>query len=162
MRVLQQGDLRLRPGSMDDVPAALPWYSDPEVMRGSEATGEPYNAETVGRMYKYLMENGEFYIIEFLEKGKWISIGDVCLLKNSTPIVIGNKIYRSNGIGKRVLSMLVKRALELGWKEMYAKGIYSYNVRSLKLFKSIGFQETGRLERKDGIVEISMKLDLLH
>lgn len=162
MKVMQENDLRLRPGEMSDVPVALPWYSDPEVLKGSEAVGEPYDAGTVKKMYRYLIDNGEFYIIELLENGMWVAVGDVCLMKNSTPIVIGSKDYRSRGIGKRVLSMLVRRARELGWNEMNVKGIYSYNTRSLKLFQSLGFQETQRNERKDGIVEISLRLDLPH
>lgn len=83
-------------------------------------------------------------------------------MQNSTPIVIGSRNHRSKGIGKRVLSLLVSKALELGWKEMNAKGIYSYNTRSIRLFKSLGFREIRKNERKDGIMEISMSLDLLH
>lgn len=160
MEVIQGKGLRLRPGSMDDVTTALSWYLDPEVLRGSEAVAEPYDLSTVSRMYRYLMDNGEFYIIEFLENGKWSAIGDACLMKNSTPIVIGSRRHRSQGIGGSVLSMLIRRAVELGWNEMNAKGIYSYNTRSLRLFKSLGFRETQRRERKDGIVEISLKLEL--
>ncbi len=160
--IIQEGNIRLRPGSLEDVATSLPWYSDPEVLRGSEAVSEPYDKETVTRMYRFLMGNGEFYIIESLENGNWCAIGDACLMKNSTPIVIGSSDHRSMGIGTRVLSMLIKRAKELGWKEMKVKGIYSYNMKSLRLFRSFGFRETIRKERKDGIVEISLALDLLH
>ncbi len=162
VNIIQENDLRLRPARIADATLALPWYSDPEVLKGSEAVAEPYEIETVERMYRYLIDNGELYVIELSENGIWVPIGDVCLMKNSTPIVIGSKDYRSKGIGKRVLSLLVRRAKELGWKEMNVKAVYSYNTRSLKLFKSFGFRETKRTERNDGIVEISMKLDLFH
>lgn len=160
--VIEAGDLRLRPGSIDDVTMALKWYSDPEVLRNSEAVSEPYDYATVSRMYRYLMDNGEFYIIEVWTNNKWLAIGDACLMKDSTPIVIGNGNHRSKGVGYRVLSLLIKRAESLGWKEMNAKGIYTYNERSLRLFSSLGFKETQKREREDGIMEISLKLRLEH
>lgn len=160
MQVLQDRELRLRPASMDDVKRALPWYSDPEVLKFSEAVSEKYDLRIVERMYTYLIKAGELYIIELEEDSLWDPIGDACLMKHSIPIVIGVGKHRSRGIGYRVLQLLIIRARSLGWKEMNVKGIYSYNERSLRLYRSLGFTETGRSERPDGIVEISMKLAL--
>lgn len=145
---------------MDDVFIALPWYSDPEVLRYSEAREESYDLETVKRMYAYLIGNGEMYIIEVREETMWAPVGDACLMKDSIPIVIGVQKYRSRGLGRRVLGLLIERAGSLGWNELKVKGIYSYNERSLRLFSSFGFTETARMERSDGIVEIAMRLQL--
>lgn len=153
--VSKEGDLRLRSATMGDVEQAMPWYSDAEVLRFSEASNSPYDRNTVERMYKYLMENGEFYIIEALDGNVWTAIGDACIMPDSIPIVIGNPNYRSRGIGKKVLTMLIERARELDWKILRVKGIYHYNERSIRLFKSLGFKETSRKINKKGIEEIS-------
>ncbi len=155
-----KGSLRLRPAVIGDVETAMPWYSDPEVLRYSEDVSDPYNSETVTRMYRYLMESGELYIIEVLENGKWKAIGDACLMKNSVPIVIGSAEYRSRGYGKIVLGMLIERAIMLGWQCVKVKGIYSHNTRSLRLFESMGFKRTGESARKNGTIEYSYSLDI--
>lgn len=145
---------------MEDVETALPWYSDSEVLKYSKARSEPYGIDTVQRMYSYLKKSGDFYIIEIWENDFWKPIGDACLMKDSTPIVIGSPEYRSRGIGGRILSMLIDRALNPGWEEMHVKGIYSYNLRSIRLFASKGFVKTGESDRKDGITVYSYTLNL--
>lgn len=160
MPVLKDKELRLRPADMGDVTTALPWYSDPEVLKFSEGSNKKYDVKKVERMYNYLINTGEMYIIELNDGLRWMPIGDACLMANSLPIVIGDAIHRSQGLGHRVLFLLIDRAKHLGWKELNVKGIYSYNERSLRLYSSLGFQENGRRERNDGVTEVSMKLIL--
>ena len=98
------GDLvRLRPVDMSyDIDLAVPWYQDPEVIRYSEGKDvKPYDRETVERMYAHLSGKGEFFIIEVLERNVWKPIGDAALTSDSLPIVIGDRNYRSRGIGRR-------------------------------------------------------------
>lgn len=160
MKVLEDGDLRLRYASMDDIDFALPWYSDPEVLKYSEATDKPYDRVIVERMYGKLMSAGELFIIEISRDGEWLAIGDACLMKHSIPVVIGRREFRSRGIGKRVVSLLITHAVSLGWEEVNVKGVYSYNERSLRMFSSLGFVRTAEKSRPEGFSEISMKLDL--
>jgi len=116
MKVLSDNELRLRPIQLpEDLTAALPWYRDKEVLYYSEGEGTlPYDLKTIERMYHYLLEIGELYIIEFNQGYEWIPIGDAALSKRMIPIVIGSKDYRGRGIGTRVISLLIKRAKELG------------------------------------------------
>lgn len=160
MLTLGDEKVRLRPAEPNDIVIALTWYSDPEVLWNSEGIIEPYDIASVKRMYEYLSKIGEHYIIEVQENGIWLSIGDACLAKETTPIVIGEAVYRGKGIGKSVLRILIERAHSLGWKEMKVKGIYTHNSKSLKLYSSLGFVETGSRFNSHGLKETSMVLML--
>lgn len=70
-RILNDGDLMLRPASLADVESALEWYRDPEVVRFSEGTADPYGHDRVERMYSYLKDSGHFFMIEVLSQGAW-------------------------------------------------------------------------------------------
>jgi len=159
---LHDGDLRLRPARLpDDISLAVPWYSDPEVMRFSEGDeNATYDAGMIGKMYEYLAGLGELYIIELEGADAWVAIGDVTLAPDTTPLVIGVAEYRSRGYGKRVLRLLIGRARKLGWSQMRTKGIYTFNVRSRRLFEGLGFVQDGDVFNDEGIDSIKYVLDL--
>jgi len=144
--------IRLRKIKKVDYDIALPWYQDMEVLKGTAGPErkEPYDRTTVVDMYEYLANIGECYIIEVLEMSSWIPIGDVTLSETTMPIVIGNKGYWGKGIGKHVIKALLVRAKQLGFKKITLKDIYYNNKRSLRLFKSCGFQQIGTT--KHGVV----------
>ncbi len=56
--------------------------------------------------------------------------------------------------------LLIGLACDLGWDEVNVKGIYSYNERSIGIFTSLGFVETGRNTNSEGVTEISFTLQL--
>jgi RimJ/RimL family protein N-acetyltransferase len=139
--ILQHDDLRLRPVRIpEDIDAAVPWYSDPEVLHFSEGPGTPaYTRDTVERMFRYLDEQGETYIIEVLESGTWLPIDDAALLPDSLPIVIGSARHRSRGLGRRVLQLLIDRATVLGRQTLTVGKIFEDNERSFRLYEGAGF-----------------------
>ena len=96
----------------------------------------------INRMYQYLSSIGELYFIEILENQTWKLIGDVTLSEQNMPIVIGEEKYWGNGIGKKVIYTLIKRAKAIGLTKIYIPVIYLYNECSQNLFKSTGFIET--------------------
>jgi RimJ/RimL family protein N-acetyltransferase len=149
---LQDGGLRLRPAVLpEDVALGLPWYADPEVLRLSEGEDTPpYDADMVERMYRYLARHRELYVIEVREPDGWRAIGDGALCPDSIPIVIGEAAYRSHGLGTRVLSLLVRRARDLGWPKLTVKGIYTHNQRARRLFERAGFSMLGAMTDQDG------------
>lgn len=77
--LLQDDDLRLRAVALpQDAAVALPWSQDPEVMWLSEGeVGARYDEGTVSKMYRYLLERGETYIIEMRRPEGWLAIGAV-------------------------------------------------------------------------------------
>jgi RimJ/RimL family protein N-acetyltransferase len=149
---LYDGSLRLRPAVLpDDVTLGAPWYSDPEVLHFSEGEGTPpYDAEMVERMYRQLAAHGELYIIEVQHGAEWRAIGDAALCPNSLPIVIGEAAFRSRGLGTRVLRLMIRRARALGWAKLGIQGIYTYNIRSRRLFERAGFKLAGEVVDQDG------------
>ena len=55
------------------------------------------------------------------------------------PIVIGEKKFRGQGIGEKVISTLIQRGRELGYSKLYVNEIYSYNIASRKCFEKNSF-----------------------
>lgn len=131
--------LRLRPydGRYD---FAFQWYQDPETVYLVDGVKTPYTYETLTRMYTYLDKKGELYIIEVQENGQWLPIGDVTFWQEDMPIVIGEKRFRGQGIGKKVISALVDRGRAMGFKTLYVDEIYDWNIASQKCFESLGFR----------------------
>lgn len=139
--ILEDDELRLRSAQLPaDIGPAVKWYSDPEVLRFSEGEGTPpYDERIVARMFEFLADGGELYIIEVNDTDIWRPIGDAALLPDSLPIVIGDERYRSRGLGTRVLQLLIGRAASLGWEELKVSKVFAYNERALRLFEGAGF-----------------------
>ena len=85
--------------------------------------------------------------IEFREKGEWLPIGDVTLSQENLPIVIGNPTYQHQGLGRKVLKILIDLARQKGWKQLKVQEIYTFNRISRRCFESIGFVESGTTEK---------------
>lgn len=63
------------------------------------------------------------------------------------PIVIGDPHYRGEGIGRKVLSALVRRGRALGYDHVSVGEIYDWNEPSRRCCESIGFrayEKTGK------------------
>lgn len=118
---------------------ALEWYQDLELVWLVDGVRMPYDADKLGRMYRYLNQHGELYWIEVLENGKYCPIGDVTFWQEDMPIVIGEPAYRGKGIGRKVIAALIQRGWDLGYDRLYVDQIYHYNTASRKCFQSAGF-----------------------
>ncbi len=118
---------------------ALEWYQDPDMIWMIDGDRKLYDAEKLGRMYRYLNEQGELYWIEALENGCFRPIGDVTFWQEDMPIVIGEPAYRGKGVGRRVVSALIQRGRNLGYGKLYVDQIYHYNTASRKCFEYAGF-----------------------
>ena len=126
---------------------AFDWYQDEDTVYLVDGVKEPYDRETLTRMYEYLNSHGELYFIEHIEEDKWIPIGDVTFWKDDLPIVIGNKSYRGMGIGKKVIRVLIERGRSLGYESLHVNEIYEYNTASRSCFESLGFEVYERTEK---------------
>lgn len=151
--ILLDGELRLRPARLpDDIFVAEAWYQDPEVMRFSEGDENAcYDREMIGKMYRYLSEKGELYIIEHWKGESWLPIGDATLAPDTIPINIGVAAYRAKGFGKRTLKLLIDRARALGWRELKVKRVYTTNLRSRRLYESLGFRQDGGIFSEESL-----------
>ncbi len=134
-------DDALRLKKFETIPEeAFLWYQDVELVYLVDGVKRPYSRETLENMYGYLNKHGELYIIEALENGGFKPIGDVSFWQEDMPIVIGDPHYRSKGLGRKVIAVLVNRGRELGWESLGVEQIYHYNVASRKCFESQGFR----------------------
>ncbi len=118
---------------------AYEWYQDEETVYFVDGVRKPYDHDTLTRMYRYLERCGELYFIEIKEKNGYIPIGDVTFWKEDMPIVIGTKVYRRQGIAKKVIARLIERGRTLGYDRLYIREIYEFNKASRKCFESLGF-----------------------
>ncbi len=132
-------ELRLRKYDDQDE-FALAWYQDEETLMLVDGCNQPYDRTRLKKMYHYLQERGEVYFIELKDGEEYRPIGDVTFWQNDMPIVVGDKTLRGKGIGRRVVSALIKRAKALGYQELYVNEIYHYNIGSQKMFESVGFR----------------------
>lgn len=139
--------LRLRPYD-GKCKFALEWYQDRELLDlvdGKES--RPYDMERLIKMYEYLSNRGELYFIEIKQGNDFVPIGDVTLSIEDLPIVIGEKCYRGEGIGSKVIEALKLRASALGYKQLGVREIYDYNIASQKLFEKQGFNKVKKTDK---------------
>ena len=138
--------LRLRKydGSHD---FALSWYLDPETVWLVDGDEDIYTPELLNKMYTHQDTHGELYFIEVLEDVGWRPVGDVCLSPDDFAIVIGDKTYRTRGIGRAVVSALIERARSLGWNRVRVGDIYDFNAGSQRLFASLCFQKEAKTQK---------------
>lgn len=126
---------------------ALSWYLDPETVWLVDGDRDVYTPERLNKMYSHQDTHGELYFIELLENNCWNPIGDVCLSLDDFAIVIGDKSLRGKGVGRAVVSTLIDRARELGWKQVRVGDIYDFNTGSQRLFTSLGFQAEAKTKK---------------
>lgn len=154
--------VRLRPVVLpDDVATAVAWYQDPEVLAGSEGPeASPFPPERVARMYQYLAQIGEVFIIEVNDRGAWIPVGDAALSERMMPIVVGDARWRGRGIGRAALGALIGHAKSAGCRRLTAHKIYETNTASQRLFAGAGFRLVDRGQEDNGLRYGVWALDL--
>ncbi len=126
---------------------ALAWYQDEETVWLVDGNRNLYTAERLGGMYRYLNDAGQLYFIEILENGTFRPIGDVTFWQEDMPIVIGDRSCRGKKIGRRVISALVERGKELGYRYLEIGEIYDWNGGSRRCFESVGFSAYEKTEK---------------
>lgn len=126
---------------------ALAWYQDEEINYMVDGERAVYDRDRLSRMYHYLENKGELYFIELLENGACVPIGDVTFWQEDMPIVIGDPACRGKGVGRRVISALVRRGKELGFDHVSVSEIYDWNEPSRRCFESVGFRACEKTEK---------------
>lgn len=131
---------------------AFSWYQDVQTVYLVDGMREPYTWEKLGRMYRFLERQGELYFIEIRETGVFRPVGDVCFSKEDLPIVIGEEACRGRGLGRKVISALIRRGQALGYDALRVREIFEYNTASRKCFESLGFRAQGNTEKGNSFV----------
>lgn len=126
---------------------AFEWYQDEETVHLVDGVRKPYSQETLKCMYEYLNKQGELYFIEVLVGEGYRPIGDVCFWKDDMPIVIGDRAYRGQGIGKKVIGFFIERGKSLGYETLRVNEIYDFNTASRRCFENFGFKAYEKTEK---------------
>ncbi|WP_440897664.1 GNAT family N-acetyltransferase [Amphibacillus sp. Q70] len=119
---------------------ALVWYTDPDIQWLVNKTRDPYSKEQLQNMYQWQKENGELYYIEYQEKEKMATIGDVWLSADNFAIVLAQG-YQNKGIGTRIIKYFLSELKKSGRKELLVDEVYDWNEGSNKLFQKLGFKK---------------------
>lgn len=119
---------------------ALDWYQDAGTLLLVGGSTTPYDLARLTRMYHYLNAHGELYWIELQDGTGFRPIGDVTFWQEDLPIVIGDRRFRRMGIGRQVVSALIRRGRLLGYDHLSVREIYRYNHGSRRLFEQLGFR----------------------
>lgn len=114
----------------------LLWYQDKQLVKQIDNKDELYDLDKLHRMYNYLNDNGDCFYIEYDNK----LIGDCTLLNNGEIAIVIIKEYQNKHIGRLCIKEMVNLAKEKGTKEVKAT-IYSFNIQTIKCFKSVGFKQ---------------------
>ena len=125
---------------------AFGWYQDPELVWLVDGVKRPYSPEKLAGMYRWLNDHGELYFIEVLENDGFVPVGDVTFWQQDMPIVIGEPRWRGRGIGLQVITALMDRGRELGYRQLRVNEIYHYNTASRRCFEKAGFRVTEETE----------------
>ncbi|MBN2076067.1 MAG: GNAT family N-acetyltransferase [Dehalococcoidales bacterium] len=157
--MLQGEKVVLRPVRRADIESFLKWFNDPEVTRYlkmylpmTEMAEEKFIEElgTTGAVAKVI------FVIEAIDGKSTKPIGNIAL-SNIHPkdhhavfgIAIGERDYWSKGYGTEAARLLIRYGFEQLNLHRINSSAFSFNERSIKLHKRIGFTEEGRQREAD-------------
>lgn len=115
---------------------ALVWYQDKTLCKQVDNTDAVYDLEKLIRMYHYLDTHGDLFYIAY---GGTLC-GDVCLQNTGELSIVICKEFQNRHIGRAVIRQMLTLAAEKGFTQCFAH-IYSFNIQSQQMFKSLGFVE---------------------
>jgi len=143
----------LRPVKRSDIQYFLKWFNDPEVTQYLAM----YLPMTEMAEEKWIEELGArantdvLFVIEAIEDDVNKAIGSMGLHGISPKdhfatfgIAIGEKDYWSKGYGTEAAQLIIKYGFEQLNLHRVSSSAFSFNERSLRLHRKVGFQEEGR------------------
>lgn len=142
--LIENGKIRIRTATTDDVNQLVTWWNDGAVMahagfpRGLGTTTEEVAAK--------LADKGENSWVRLILEWEGAPIGELCYGNAEDGaaeigIKICNADYQERGLGRVVLSMLIRQLFEMG----YSKIVLDTNLKNLRaqhVYEKLGFQRT--------------------
>jgi diamine N-acetyltransferase len=150
--ILGEG-VRLRAAERSDLPRFVKWLNDPEVRKGL-LLYKPISLVGEEKWFEEMVKrppDEQVMVIEVPRDGDWIAVGNcgihridwrsrVCELG----IFIGEKSYWNQGIGTRVMSLLLKHGFEtLNLNRIFLE-VFEDNPRAIRAYEKAGFVHEGR------------------
>jgi len=152
--MLKGKGILLRPVRRSDISYFLKWFNDPEVIQYLSM----YLPMTEMAEEKYIEELGTTraetvapFVIEIIEGDSAKPIGTIGLNRINNKdhnamfgIAIGEKDYWSKGYGTEATLLLIDYGFEQLNLHRISSFAFSFNERSIRLHKRVGFKEEGR------------------
>ncbi len=158
----------LRPVQRSDIQHFLKWFNDPEVTQYL-ATYLPMTEMAEEKWIDNLATrtNDAMFVIESIEGNGGKPIGTTGL-GNVSPkdhnamfgIAIGEKDYWSRGYGTEACRLLVRYGFEQLNLHRINSGVISFNERSARMHRRVGFKEEGR--QREGMFRNGQFHDLIY
>jgi RimJ/RimL family protein N-acetyltransferase len=151
--------LRLAPHTMADAGAMNKWGADPELCHFSDDTPAPAKPEPIDATRQHLesiisrQDNNILrWGIRRLEGDRLIGYCMIAFidrhnLKCRVGMAIGEKTEWGQGYGREVLEALVGHCFKVLGMNRIGAEIYSFNVRSIRLFEGAGFRQEGTIRQ---------------
>ena len=140
-------NVSLRELRSEDLPLLLAWAHIKEIWTylPTSRAGENLTWESHFDWWRSRRDRMDWMILANLDAYGPRSVGVVHISELGSPwpeigLYMGEVTLWEKGIGKDSLSMAMDRACQMGLKRLRAT-IHPYNVRSVKLFKSLGFKK---------------------
>jgi RimJ/RimL family protein N-acetyltransferase len=166
--------VRLRPVQRADIANFLLWFNDPEVIQYLGM----YLPMTEMAEEKFIEELGTsraatdaFFVIEAIDGEKCKPIGSIGLHginskdHNATfGIALGDKQYWSKGYGTEAALLIIRYGFEQLNLHRISSSAWSFNERSIKMHRKVGFKEEGRRREavyKNGLYHDEVTFGLL-
>lgn len=152
MSVIVEGNLRLRAVEREDVKLFYQWVNDPEVTRGL-VLYLPMSLPEEERWYERIQERDPRerpFAIDLHDAGGWRLIGN-CGAFNlewiyrsaELGIMIGDKSVWDQGLGTRVMVLLLRHCFETLNLNRVGLQVYASNTRARRSYVKAGFVEEG-------------------
>ncbi len=149
--------VRLRAIERTDIPNFVRWLNDREVTENL-LMHSPLSTAMEERWFERQVdcppEAGQVFSIEFLKNDQWVHVGTTGLHRIEDVnraaefgIMIGEKIYWNQGIGREAARLTLKHGFEdLNLNRIYLY-VYETNVRGIKAYEAAGFVHEGILRQ---------------
>jgi RimJ/RimL family protein N-acetyltransferase len=147
----------LRPYRRSDLQNFIKWFNDPEVIQYL-GLYLPMTEMAEEKYIEDLPSKGQtlaHFVIEAIEGNENKPIGTTGLSeinnkdRNATfGISIGEKDYWSKGYGTEATNLLIKYGFEQLNLHRISSDAFSFNERSIRLHKRVGFKEEGRRQQR--------------
>lgn len=157
--------ITLRPLEPADIPLLYPWHQDYELDMFTSWAPRQSLEQFVKRYEERILEPDEDVItfgIQF--EGRLVGRISLELIdrdhrRASVGLVIGDRSVWGRGVGRTALRIMVDFAFTLENLERVYAEVYGFNLRSLRLMTTVGFQQEGVLRGHE--VQLGVRQDLL-
>jgi RimJ/RimL family protein N-acetyltransferase len=144
--------VNLRRHKIEDLPAIVRWYRDPELGRLTRYHSAPMSAEEVERFFRgrLMSDDALAYAIEELPSQRLIGFTTFWGLdaeNNSVlfHITIGERDAWGRGMGSEATELMLSHAFDNLELHRVGLSVFSFNTRAIRAYEKVGFHHEGRL-----------------